>query len=59
MPGCPMPIVAPETLAGERPDIVVVMNPIYRDEITAQLASMNLTPTMLTAEDDPAEETPQ
>lgn len=57
MPGCPMPIVAPGFLAEERPDIVIVMNPIYRDEIAAQLASMGMGPTILTAEGDPAEET--
>ena len=51
MPGCPMPIVAPATLADLRPDIVIAMNPIYRDEIAADLASRGLTPQLHTADE--------
>lgn len=42
-------IVAPERLRELRPDTVIVMNPIYRDEIAAQLASLGLDPAVLTA----------
>jgi SAM-dependent methyltransferase len=37
-------IVAPESLVGAPPDVVVVMNPIYLDEIGGQLDSMGLRP---------------
>lgn len=50
MPGCAAPIVSPETLAKERPDIVIVMNAIYRDEIAAQIARMGLAPEILIAD---------
>lgn len=39
-------IVAPETLREARPDLVVVMNPIYLDEIRADLAKMGLAPEL-------------
>lgn len=38
------PIVAPERLRELRPDQVVVMNPVYLEEITADLARMGLEP---------------
>ncbi len=38
------PIVAPKTLPELRPDVVVVMNPVYVREIGAQLADLGLTP---------------
>jgi SAM-dependent methyltransferase len=44
MVGSGHPIVAPESLLGSRPDVVVVMNPIYADEIRAQLHGMGLEP---------------
>jgi hypothetical protein len=37
-------IVAPEELAALRPDVVVVMNPLYIDEIGAQLQKLGLRP---------------
>jgi len=48
MPGTGHPIVAPESLPQTPPDTVIIMNPIYRSEISAQLASMGLEPTILT-----------
>jgi SAM-dependent methyltransferase len=45
-------IVRPEFLLRYRPDVVIVMNPVYRNEIGAQLAEMNLSPRVLTVEDD-------
>ena len=42
-------IVAPGDLAADPPDIVVVMNPVYRDEIAADLAGRGLTPELVAA----------
>lgn len=39
-------IVAPATLTELRPDIVVVMNPVYVEEIGADLQRMGLAPTI-------------
>jgi hypothetical protein len=39
-------VVSPETLKEVRPDVVVVMNAIYEQEIREQLASMGLSPTL-------------
>lgn len=46
MPGCPMPVVAPADLAAHRPDVVLVMNPIYLEEIRATLAGHGLAPAL-------------
>lgn len=40
-------IVSPDFLRDYRPDIVIVMNPIYCEEIRRDLASLGLTPDML------------
>jgi hypothetical protein len=37
-------IVAPEFIRGYQPDLVVVMNPVYVDEIKRDLAAMGLSP---------------
>jgi SAM-dependent methyltransferase len=42
-------VVAPEFLREYRPDLVIVMNPIYLDEIGAQLAAMDLHPELVSA----------
>jgi len=39
-------IVGPERLGEIRPEVVVLMNPIYRDEIRGQLASLGLSPEL-------------
>lgn len=44
MIGTGHPIVAPEALVDAPPDVVVVMNPIYRGEIERQLDGMGLRP---------------
>src|SRR5690606_10327027 len=44
VPGSGHEIVPPKELRSIRPDRVVVMNPIYLDEIRADLASMGLSP---------------
>jgi hypothetical protein len=48
LPGTGQPIVAPEHLRQNPPDHVIVMNPVYRKEITGALAAMELTPRVLT-----------
>jgi ubiquinone/menaquinone biosynthesis C-methylase UbiE len=47
MPVTAQRIVAPAELESLKPDIVVVMNRIYRKEIAAGLSAMNLSPQML------------
>lgn len=47
LPGTGHAIVAPSFLAAWRPDVVIVMNPVYRDEIAAALQAMGLRPTLL------------
>lgn len=44
MAGTGHPIVAPHALVDRPPDLVVVMNPAYVDEITGQLAALGLSP---------------
>jgi hypothetical protein len=48
MSGTGHPIVGPSQLKELAPDIVIVMNPIYRGEIVADLSSNGLNPTVLT-----------
>jgi hypothetical protein len=47
LPGTGLPILAPGFLADDRPDLVVIMNPIYRDEIARELERMGLTPEIV------------
>ena len=44
MPGTGQKIVGPEFLREYKPDTVIIMNGIYREEITRDLISMDLTP---------------
>jgi SAM-dependent methyltransferase len=46
MPGTGQEIVSPEFLREYRPDHVVVMNPIYVDEIRESLLAMGLSPSI-------------
>jgi nucleoside-diphosphate-sugar epimerase/SAM-dependent methyltransferase len=48
-------IVAPELLRDYRPDVVLVMSPIYRDEIAADLAALGLAPRLVMVEAPPEE----
>jgi len=41
-PGLSMPISGPDALRSLRPDLVIVMNPIYRAEITAECEAMGV-----------------
>jgi hypothetical protein len=44
MPRTAQPIVAPEALRDSPPDLVIVMNRIYIDEITAQIDALGISP---------------
>ena len=46
-------IVAPQSLAHDRPDVVIVMSPIYLPEITAQLARLHVHPACLLSVETP------
>jgi SAM-dependent methyltransferase len=42
------PIVSPDSLVGAEPDTVVVVNPIYRDEIAAMLSELGIGAQVVT-----------
>ena len=46
VPGAGTPVVGPEALAGFPPDVVVLANPIYREEIRARLAELGHRPVV-------------
>ena len=46
-------IVAPQSLAHDQPDVVIVMSPIYLPEITAQLARLHVHPACLLSVEAP------
>lgn len=46
--GSGVEVVAPEKLVEIRPDLVVMLNPIYRDEVGAALRSLGLLPELVT-----------
>jgi hypothetical protein len=48
MAGAGQEIVAPAFLKEYRPDVVIIMNPVYREEITADLTAMGLSPEIRT-----------
>lgn len=52
MAGTGQQIIAPEDLQNDRPDVVIVMNAVYRSEISAQLSALGLEPLLLTLRDD-------
>ena len=47
IPGTGHPVVSPESLKDYRPDVVVLMNPIYTEEVRRDLARMGLSPQIL------------
>ena len=49
IPGTGHELVPPDALLEYRPDIIIVMNPIYIDEIRQIAKEMGLTPNFLTA----------
>ena len=42
VPGTGQPIVAPADLVAQPPDLVLVMNPLYRDEVAAELTALGI-----------------
>ena len=48
MAGTGQEIVPPDFLQSYRPDVVIVMNPVYREEIRQACAGMGLSPVILT-----------
>jgi hypothetical protein len=48
MAGTGQEIVAPQFLPTYQPDVVIIMNPIYRDEIGRDLQNMGLSPQIMT-----------
>jgi SAM-dependent methyltransferase len=48
IPGSGQEIVSPAFLREYKPDIVIVMNPIYREEIQQSITSMGLSPQLIT-----------
>jgi SAM-dependent methyltransferase len=51
MPGTGHRILSPDELVDLKPDAVIVMNPIYKDEIAADLATRGLKPRMYAVDD--------
>jgi hypothetical protein len=49
MPGTGHEIVAPQRMATYRPDVVLVMNPIYTDEIGASLRELGVRAELVPA----------
>jgi 2-polyprenyl-3-methyl-5-hydroxy-6-metoxy-1,4-benzoquinol methylase len=49
IPGSGQEVVAPGFLSDLRPDIVIAMNPVYLEEISQQVTSLNLAPEILDA----------
>jgi SAM-dependent methyltransferase len=48
IPGAGNEVLTPDSLRKSRPDVVVVMNPVYREEIADMLAGMGLEPEIVT-----------
>ena len=42
-------VVSPEQAAADPPDVMILMNPIYRDEISEQLKNLGVTPELMEA----------
>lgn len=47
LPGTGHPVIGPDDLETLNPDLVIVMNPIYMEEIRAELSARNLAPEIL------------
>jgi SAM-dependent methyltransferase len=55
LPGTGHRVVLPEILQSIPPDAVIVMNPIYRDEIRASLSAMDLDPEIIPVSETPTD----
>ena len=53
IPGSGQRIFSPGHLGDLRPDVVIIMNPVYRDEIERSLREMGLSPEIMTVLDSP------
>jgi SAM-dependent methyltransferase len=51
MPGTGHRIYGPDDLVELKPDVVIIMNPIYREEISVYLAKLGLAPEILAVDD--------
>lgn len=54
LPGTAHEVVAPEALTLDPPDIVIIMNPIYHDEIQVALQGFGLAPVLWHIDADPS-----
>jgi C-methyltransferase C-terminal domain len=43
------PVLSPEALRGQPVESVIIMNPLYQDEIARAVAALDLTPEMVVA----------
>ena len=48
MPSFGTPVLSPRQLPELQPDAVLIMNPVYEQEISSMIESMGLTPTLMT-----------
>jgi SAM-dependent methyltransferase len=48
-PGSGTPVLAPEALRGQTVESIIVMNPLYREEIAAAAAALGLSPEIVVA----------
>jgi len=46
--GVALPVTAPEDLVDIRPDLILISNGLYEEEITSQVRSMGLQPEFAT-----------
>ena len=47
VPGTGQKVVSPEFLKQYRPDVLLIVNPNYRDEISRQVAALGIAPELL------------
>jgi len=47
VPGAGHPVVSPQSMVEFRPDVIVLMNPVYEKEVRAQLNGLGLDPEIL------------
>ncbi len=52
LPGSGVAVIGPEQLPELKPQLVVIMNPIYRDEIGDTLAELGLDPRLVALGDE-------
>jgi hypothetical protein len=50
VPGTGHPVVPPAVLREDPPDTVIVMNPIYREEIATLMADIGLGPEIISVD---------